>query len=112
MNLIIRKDSYTMAKQVIFSENAPAAIGPYSQAVTAGNTTYISGQVPRDPTTMKVETEDFAEQADQVFKNLQAVAEAAGGSLKDIVKVNIYLTDLSNFSMVNEVMVKNNWGMY
>jgi len=93
-------------KTIVSTDNAPSAIGPYSQAVTAGNTTYISGQIPLDPKTMKVETQHFAEQADQVFKNLQAIAEAAGGSLKDIVKLNIYLTDLANFAMVNEVMIR------
>ena len=93
-------------KTIVATKNAPSAIGPYSQAVTAGDTTYISGQIPLNPETMKVETEDFAEQADQVFRNLKAVAEAAGGSLEDIVKLNIYLTDLSNFAMVNEVMVR------
>lgn len=93
-------------KTIIATKNAPSAIGPYSQAVTAGDTTYISGQIPLNPETMKVETEDFAEQADQVFRNVKAVAEAAGGSLADIVKLNIYLTDLNNFAMVNEVMVR------
>ena len=93
-------------KTIVVTKDAPSAIGPYSQAVTAGNTTYISGQIPLNPETMKVETEDFSEQADQVFRNLKAVAEAAGGSVEDIVKLNIYLTDLSNFAMVNEVMVR------
>ena len=77
-------------KTIVATDNAPSAIGPYSQAVTAGNTTYISGQIPLNPASMKVETDDFSEQADQVFRNIQAVAEAAGGSLKDIVKLNIY----------------------
>ena len=93
-------------KKFISTDQAPAAIGPYSQAVTAGNTTYLSGQIPLNPATMKVETEDFSEQADQVFRNIKAVTEAAGGSLKDIVKLNIYLTDLDNFASVNEVMVR------
>ncbi|MBM6550585.1 RidA family protein [Marinomonas ostreistagni] len=95
-----------MAKQVIFSENAPAAIGPYSQAVRAGNTVYLSGQIPLVPETMEVISDDVAEQTTQVFKNLQAVCEAAGGSLKDIVKLNIYMTDLGNFALVNDVMTK------
>ena len=95
-----------MAKQVIFSENAPAAIGPYSQAVRAGNTVYLSGQIPLVPATMEIVSEDVAEQTTQVFKNLQAVCEAAGGSLKDIVKLNIYMTDLGNFATVNEVMTQ------
>ena len=93
-------------KKFIATDNAPAAIGPYSQAVTAGNTTYLSGQIPLNPETMKVETQDFAEQADQVFRNIKAVTEAAGGSLKDVVKLNIYLTDLDNFASVNEVMMR------
>ncbi|CUB03601.1 reactive intermediate/imine deaminase [Marinomonas fungiae] len=95
-----------MAKQVIFSENAPAAIGPYSQAIRAGNTVYLSGQIPLVPATMEVISDDVAEQTTQVFQNLQAVCEAAGGSLKDIVKLNIYMTDLGNFALVNEVMTK------
>ena len=93
-------------RTIVSTENAPSAIGPYSQAVTVGNTTYLSGQIPLNPETMKVETTDFAEQADQVFRNIKAVTEAAGGSPKDIVKLNIYLTDLSNFALVNEVMVR------
>ncbi|RDL44863.1 RidA family protein [Marinomonas piezotolerans] len=95
-----------MAKQVIFSENAPAAIGPYSQAVRAGNTVYLSGQIPLVPATMEIISDDVTEQTQQVFKNLQAVCEAAGGSLKDIVKLNIYMTDLGNFATVNEVMTQ------
>ncbi|MEZ5538045.1 MAG: RidA family protein [Thiolinea sp.] len=91
-------------KNIIATESAPAAIGPYSQAVRVDNTVYCSGQIPLNPETMTVETQDFAEQAEQVFKNLQAVAEAAGGSCKDFVKLNIYLTDLNNFAMVNQVM--------
>ena len=95
-----------MAKQVIFSENAPAAIGPYSQAIRAGNTVYLSGQIPLVPATMEIISDDVTEQTQQVFKNLQAVCEAAGGSLKDIVKLNIYMTDLGNFATVNEVMTQ------
>ena len=91
-------------KTIITTELAPAAIGPYSQAVRAGRTVYCSGQIPLNPETMKLETQDFAEQAEQVFKNLKAVAEAAGGSCQDFVKLNIYLTDLSNFAAVNDVM--------
>ncbi|AJQ92950.1 RidA family protein [Gynuella sunshinyii] len=93
-------------KQVISTENAPAAIGTYSQAVKAGETVYMSGQIPLDPTTMEVVSEDFRAQATQVFKNLQAVAEAAGGSLTDLVKLNIFMTDLSNFAVLNEVMAE------
>jgi len=95
-----------MAKQIIHTENAPAAIGPYSQAVRAGNTVYLSGQIPLVPETMEIISEDIVEQTAQVFKNLQAVCEAAGGSLKDVVKFNIFMTDLGNFATVNEVMTQ------
>jgi reactive intermediate/imine deaminase len=91
-------------KQIIATDNAPAAIGTYSQAVRAGNTVYISGQIPLDPATMEVCSQDFAAQATQVFENLKAVAEASGGSLQDVVKVSLFLTDLSNFPTVNEIM--------
>lgn len=91
-------------KAIIHSDNAPAAIGTYSQAVKVNNTVYLSGQIPLDPKIMQLVEGDFAMQAHQVFKNLQAVCEAAGGSLKDVVKLNIYLTDLANFPVVNEVM--------
>ncbi|MBU2708603.1 RidA family protein [Zooshikella marina] len=94
-------------KQVITTEKAPAAIGTYSQAIKVGTTVYLSGQIPLDPTTMEVvSNDDFAAQATQVFENLQAVTEAAGGSLNDIVKLNIFMTDLSNFATVNEIMAK------
>ena len=89
---------------VISTPNAPSAIGPYSQAIKAGNTVYISGQIPLNPETMEVVDDSFEAAADQVFKNVKAVAEAAGGSLSDAVKVNISMTDLSNFATVNEVM--------
>ncbi|GAA6132417.1 RidA family protein [Halopseudomonas sabulinigri] len=92
-----------MNKQVITSEQAPAAIGPYSQAIKVGNTVYLSGQIPLDPATMEV-VEGFEAQVCRVFDNLTAVAEAAGGKLQDIVKLNIFLTDLSNFTTVNEIM--------
>lgn len=91
-------------KQIIATDNAPAAIGTYSQAVRAGNTVYISGQIPLDPATMEVCSQDFSAQATQVFENLKAVAEASGGSLQDVVKVSLFLTDLSNFPTVNEIM--------
>ncbi|HCH23366.1 MAG TPA: reactive intermediate/imine deaminase [Oceanospirillaceae bacterium] len=91
-------------KQIIATENAPAAIGTYSQAVRVGDTVYISGQIPLHPATMEVCSQDFAAQAEQCFANLKAVAEAAGGSMADIVKVSIFMTDLSNFPTVNEVM--------
>ncbi|MET3716159.1 reactive intermediate/imine deaminase [Pseudomonas sp. PvP001] len=92
-----------MTKTVITSDKAPAAIGTYSQAIKAGNTVYMSGQIPLDPTTMEL-VEGFEAQTVQVFENLKSVAEAAGGSFKDIVKLNIFLTDLSHFATVNEVM--------
>jgi reactive intermediate/imine deaminase len=92
-----------MSRTVINTENAPAAIGTYSQAIKAGNTVYMSGQIPLDPKTMEL-VEGFEAQTVQVFENLKAVAEAVGGSLKDIVKLNIFLTDLGNFATVNEVM--------
>ncbi|WP_417596049.1 RidA family protein [Oceanospirillum sp.] len=91
-------------KSVIHTDKAPAAIGTYSQAVKAGNTIYLSGQIPLVPETMEIISDDFAEQTEQVFKNISAVVEAAGGQLSDVVKLNIYLTDLSNFATVNEVM--------
>ncbi len=95
-----------MSKTIIHSDNAPAAIGAYSQAVRAGNTVYLSGQIPLDPQTMQTVSEHFEEQAHQVFKNLRAVCEAAGGSLNDIVKLNAYLTDLSDFAVFNQVMAQ------
>lgn len=93
-----------MSTTIIHTDKAPAAIGAYSQAVKAGNTVYLSGQIPLDPATMTVVEGGFAAEAHQVFKNLQAVCEAAGGSLDQIVKLNAYLTDLSNFAVFNEVM--------
>lgn len=93
-------------KQIISTDKAPAAIGTYSQAVKVDNTVYMSGQIPLDPETMTMVEGNFKAQATQVFENLKAVAEAAGGSLADIVKLNIFLTDLSNFAEVNEVMAE------
>lgn len=93
-------------KQTIHTNLAPAAIGPYSQAIKAGNTIYLSGQIPLDPATMEVVSSNFHTQAVQVFKNLQAVSEAAGGSLNDVVKLTIYLIDLSHFTIVNEIMMQ------
>ena len=95
-----------MNKSIISTENAPSAIGTYSQAVRVGSTVYMSGQIPLVPATMEMVTESFEAQAEQVFKNLQAVAEAAGGSLTDIVKVTILLSDMKHFAMVNEVMAR------
>lgn len=91
-------------KQAIHTALAPEAIGPYSQAVKAGNTVYLSGQIPLSPDTMEIVSEDISEQAKQVFSNLSEVAKAAGGSLADSVKINISLTDLADFAAVNEVM--------
>ncbi|UTW02049.1 RidA family protein [Amphritea atlantica] len=93
-------------KTIIATENAPSAIGTYSQAVKVDNTVYMSGQIPLVPATMEMVTESFEAQAVQVFDNLKAVAEAAGGSMNDLVKVNILLTDLANFATVNEVMAR------
>ncbi|HHX34895.1 MAG TPA: RidA family protein [Gammaproteobacteria bacterium] len=94
-----------MSKTIISTENAPAAIGTYSQAVRVENTVYLSGQIPLNPATMEM-VEGFEQQAVQVFENLKAVAEAAGGSLDNTVKLNIFLTDLDNFGTLNEVMAR------
>ena len=91
-------------KSIVQTEDAPQAIGPYSQAVNVNNVVYLSGQIPLDPKTMALVPGDVTAQAEQVFKNIQAVCEAAGGSLGAIVKLTIYLTDLAHFSMVNAVM--------
>lgn len=93
-----------MSKVIISTDKAPAAIGTYSQAVKIGTTVYLSGQIPLVPETMQFISENFRDQAVQVFKNLKAVCEAAGGELQDMVKVQIYLTDLGQFAVVNEVM--------
>lgn len=93
-------------RSVISTANAPQAIGTYSQAIKAGNTVYLSGQIPLDPETMEL-VEGINAQIEQVFQNLSAVAEASGGTLADIVKLNIFLTDLGNFAKVNEAMAKN-----
>ena len=95
-----------MTRTIIQTDNAPSAIGTYSQAVRVGDTVYISGQIPLDPETMEVVSESFEAAAHQVFKNLKAVAEASGGTLNDAVKVNISMTDLNNFATVNEVMAQ------
>jgi reactive intermediate/imine deaminase len=96
-----------MSKVIISTDKAPAAIGTYSQAVKIGTTVYLSGQIPLVPATMQMVSENFAEQTQQVFENLAAVCQTAGGSLNDMVKVNIFLTDLSNFATVNEIMSKH-----
>jgi reactive intermediate/imine deaminase len=93
-----------MSRQTIHTERAPQPIGAYSQAVRAGDTVYLSGQVPFDPATMQLVPGDFEAQTRRVFENLKAVAEAAGGSLNQAVKFTIFLTDLGNFAKVNEIM--------
>ena len=91
-------------RHIITTDHAPQAIGTYSQAVRVDKTVYISGQIPLDPATMEVCSQGFREQAHQVFTNLQAVAVAAGGNLSQVAKVNLFLTDLADFPVVNEVM--------
>ena len=93
-------------RAVISTAAAPSAIGPYSQAVKVGNTVWISGQIPLDPTTMEIISGGIEAETRQVFANLQAIADAAGGSLDSSVKINISLTDLSNFQVVNAVMAE------
>lgn len=93
-----------MTKAIISTTEAPQAIGTYSQAVKAGNTVYLSGQIPLIPETMELVDGDIAEQVRQVFRNLSAVAKAAGGTLDDCVKVHVFLTDLVHFPIVNQVM--------
>lgn len=92
-----------MSRQVIHTENAPAAIGTYSQAILVGNTLYLSGQIGLDPYSMEL-VDSIEAQIRRVFDNLKAVCEAAGGTLADIAKLNIFLTDLSNFQLVNQIM--------
>jgi reactive intermediate/imine deaminase len=95
-----------MSKQIISTKHAPQAIGTYSQAVRAGDTVYLSGQIPLDPATMQMVSGEIDVEITRVFENLKAVAEAAGGSLANAVKINVYLTDLANFAKVNEIMAK------
>lgn len=95
-----------MSRQIINTEKAPAAIGPYSQAVRAGNTVYFSGQIPLDPATGEILAGDITAQARRAFDNLKAVAIAAGGTLDDIVRVGLYVTDLGEFAQVNAVMAE------
>ena len=94
-----------MTKQIIHTDKAPVAIGCYSQAVKVNNTVYLSGQIGLEPTTM-ILVDGIHNQTRQVFKNLEAVVNASGGSLNDIVKLNIYLTDMRNFSVINEIMAE------
>jgi reactive intermediate/imine deaminase len=96
-----------MPKRQIHTDSAPAAIGTYSQAIQAGDTVYLSGQIPLEPATMELVRGGIEAQIRQVFQNLQAVAVAAGGTLADVVKLNVYLTDLANFSTVNEIMAEH-----
>ncbi len=96
-----------MPKQPIHTQRAPAAIGTYSQAVRAGDTVYLSGQIPLDPSTMQLVAGGVREQVEQVFANLGAVAAAAGGTLNDAVRITVYLTDLAHFPLVNEIMAKH-----
>jgi len=93
-----------MQTEIIFTEDAPRAIGTYSQAVKVGNIIYLSGQIPLVPKTMELIEGDKKNQIKRVFMNLAAVAKASGGSLSDITKLNIYLTDLSDFPLINEIM--------
>jgi reactive intermediate/imine deaminase len=93
-----------MSRQIIHTDHAPAAIGTYSQAVQVGKTVYLSGQIPLDPKTMTLNNASIEAEIHQVFGNLRAVAEAAGGGLKDVAKLNVFLTDLAHFPRVNEIM--------
>lgn len=95
-----------MPRQAVHTDRAPAAIGPYSQAIRCDRTVYLSGQIPLDPASMSLVEGDLATQARRVFENLRAVCQAAGGSLDRIVRVGIYLTDLSDFAAVNAVMAE------
>lgn len=95
-----------MAKQIIHTDQAPQAIGTYSQAVRVGEVVYLSGQIPLVPETMELEDGDMEAQIRRVFDNLQAVARAAGGDLTDLVKLNVFLTDLTHFPLVNQVMAE------
>jgi reactive intermediate/imine deaminase len=95
-----------MKKETIKTDKAPQAIGTYSQAIKAGDTVYLAGQIPLVPETMALENGDMRAQIRRVFENLAAVAKASGGSLQDVVKLNVYLTDLGHFPLVNEVMAQ------
>ena len=102
--LTFSKEPNQMTKEIISTENAPQAIGPYSQAVKAGNLMFISGQIPLNPKTGDLVAESIEDQARQVLENVKSICEAAGHNLDDIVKISIFLTDLSNFAVVNDVM--------
>jgi reactive intermediate/imine deaminase len=94
----------TSVRQVIHTDKAPKAIGPYSQAVRVGDTVYLAGQIPLDPATMQMVEGDFEKEARQVFENLEAVITAAGGTFANVAKVTIFLTDFANFAAVNTLM--------
>ena len=102
--LIYSTESKIMSKEIISTTNAPQAIGPYSQAVKINNLMFISGQIPMDPTTGNLVKGSIEDEANQVLKNLKSICEAAGYSLDDAVKITIFLTDLGNFAVVNDVM--------
>jgi len=95
-----------MSKQIISTAGAPAAIGVYSQAARVGNTIWVSGQIPLDPATQSLVSGDMESQVRQVFRNLQAIVEAAGAGLDDVVKATVYLIDLSHFALVNKIMAE------
>jgi len=95
-----------MNRQMIHTEHAPQAIGTYSQALRCGDTVYVSGQIALDPATMQMVSGDIEAEIHQVFRNLAAVAKAAGGSLDEVAKLNVYLTDLADFGRVNEIMTQ------
>ena len=101
---IFSKELNQMSKEIISTKNAPQAIGPYSQAVKAGNLMFISGQIPLNPETGDLVSGSIEDEANQVLKNIKSICEAAGNSLEDIVKITIFLTDLDNFATVNDVM--------
>lgn len=105
-NSIYAATNFSTAKQALYTKSAPAPIGPYSQAIKIGNTIYISGQIPMDAKTDQLVSGDFKIQAKQVMENLLAVTKVAGGSLDDIVKVTVYMTDLENFATFNQVMAE------
>jgi reactive intermediate/imine deaminase len=104
MPIQVRSEGNAMPREIIRTDQAPQAIGTYSQAVKVGRTVYLSGQIPLDPVTMELVGGDVEVQIRRVFDNLQAVARAAGGSLADVVKLNVFLTDLADFPKVNAVM--------
>jgi reactive intermediate/imine deaminase len=96
----------TIVRKAIHSDQAPKAIGPYSQAIRVGDTVYMAGQIPLDPVTMQMIEGDFEKEARRVFENIKAVIAAAGGTFDQVVKVTIFLTDFANFAKVNEVMAQ------